>query len=1114
MSLFFAPYRTVGHVVDSVPFHMKQLGTDTFLTVVVGRAWQVYNIDKLRLSMIGPRLPLPIRAISSVRDITFVAQGTDIVIFRRAEILSRLYGSTTARRRSGGGGGLNEMEEEGGQDGDEDDEDEDDKDIKDDDNAQMGAAAAAAAAGPGSIYLILALGSTVMAIGENQCLDVWDSRSRILSARWSLGDDGDDHQGGGGGGGGSRRATAIEHPNTYLNKVVIAFDHGGMELWNTVTGSKIYRFDSASFAPPPQINDLMSLSNSSSPLASSSSPSPSSGITCVVQSSVIDVVGVGTTSGLIVVHNLKFDKTVMTFTHDREHGSVTCLSFHQGSNAGSSKSVGTSPMLISGSSEGQVAVWDLKQRQLAALVSNAHDARVVSAKFVPNEPLLVTSGADNQLKVWLFDKARGGGGSPCAPRLLRSRSGHRKPPSIVRFYVNSGNHLLSAGADQTLRAFHLYRPQQSMELSQGKAKDKARAKRRGLGSRPLSEVIAFDASEAREREWANIVSCHQGDVAASTWRFSTKALGPRRLGDKPSPVREKAQVTAVCASACGHFAIIGTKSGRVERYNLQSGIMRNSYPLAKSRGGSGKRGHSKKVTGLCVDAVNLALISSGLDGFVKIWNFHEHKLIKAVPIYDLDDQDNTDDNKTKNTDAKHRDGAKNKTSSRCRLPVSKLSLCRASELAACCADDLSVRVVDIRSGRIVRRFVGQHQNKITDLAFSPDGRWLATSCLDGGIRVFDIPSSRLIDWLSFSSNPISLAFSPKGDFLATAHAGNLGIFLWANKSYSSNVYLKGGTPDEPTECDVEAVPVDPDDPTNLNNNNNNAAALATANEEDGRFDFVKMEGMAPKGDGLVTLSGLPTSRWMNLTRLDAIKERNKPIEPPKPPPAAPFFLSVETGLQPKLAPELDDDKLDHDHDQGEAESMSRIRTGFGLAISEFAEVLKKAKKAKQQADGGGKNKENKTNMTNKKKSNKRSRTQPIGEEHDEDDDKDNHDSKVVSSSSLEHRSVTAYLKGLGPSRIDAEIRGLAGDARTERKELALALEYFNLALGNRQDFEFVNALLALFLKVHSDTIAAHSDTLRKKLKALRKTQKAGWRALETQFHYALCMVNSFSGIQQ
>eukprot|EP00954_Amorphochlora_amoebiformis_P001079 83359-Amorphochlora_amoeboformis.AAC.1 len=44
MSVLFAPYRTVGHVVDSVPFHLKRLGTETFVTVTVGRAWQVYNV--------------------------------------------------------------------------------------------------------------------------------------------------------------------------------------------------------------------------------------------------------------------------------------------------------------------------------------------------------------------------------------------------------------------------------------------------------------------------------------------------------------------------------------------------------------------------------------------------------------------------------------------------------------------------------------------------------------------------------------------------------------------------------------------------------------------------------------------------------------------------------------------------------------------------------------------------------------------------------------------------------------------------------------------------------------------------------------------------------------
>lgn len=46
----------------------------------------------------------------------------------------------------------------------------------------------------------------------------------------------------------------------------------------------------------------------------------------------------------------------------------------------------------------------------------------------------------------------------------------------------------------------------------------------------------------------------------------------------------------------------------------------------------------------------------------------------------------------------------------------------------------------------------------------------------------------------------------------------------------------------------------------------------------------------PLEDGLITLSTLPSSRWLNLSRLDEVRERNKPIEPPKAPENAPFFL--------------------------------------------------------------------------------------------------------------------------------------------------------------------------------------------------------------------------------
>lgn len=48
-------------------------------------------------------------------------------------------------------------------------------------------------------------------------------------------------------------------------------------------------------------------------------------------------------------------------------------------------------------------------------------------------------------------------------------------------------------------------------------------------------------------------------------------------------------------------------------------------------------------------------------------------------------------------------------------------------------------------------------------------------------------------------------------------------------------------------------------------------------------------------DDLITLSGFAPSRWANLWNIRLIKERNKPIEPPKKPKAVPFFLpSVST----------------------------------------------------------------------------------------------------------------------------------------------------------------------------------------------------------------------------
>lgn len=53
-------------------------------------------------------------------------------------------------------------------------------------------------------------------------------------------------------------------------------------------------------------------------------------------------------------------------------------------------------------------------------------------------------------------------------------------------------------------------------------------------------------------------------------------------------------------------------------------------------------------------------------------------------------------------------------------------------------------------------------------------------------------------------------------------------------------------------------------------------------------------------DEMISLSGLPKSRWQTLLNLEAIKKRNKPKEAPKAPEKAPFFLPTLAGPTPKF----------------------------------------------------------------------------------------------------------------------------------------------------------------------------------------------------------------------
>ena len=127
--------------------------------------------------------------------------------------------------------------------------------------------------------------------------------------------------------------TTALHPATYVNKIVFASAQGSMQLWNIKTNKMLYEF--AGWGQP---------------------------VTVLKQAPAIDVVGIGLANGDIYIHNLKFDETIVKFTQN--WGPVTGLAFRTDG----------IPVMISASTEGHLAVWNLEDKRLSSQIRNAHDA--------------------------------------------------------------------------------------------------------------------------------------------------------------------------------------------------------------------------------------------------------------------------------------------------------------------------------------------------------------------------------------------------------------------------------------------------------------------------------------------------------------------------------------------------------------------------------------------------------------------------------------------------------------------------------------------------------------------------------------------------------------------
>ena len=91
-SSLLVPYRAVGLICDGKPCVIVRHGRDTFLTAAVGRSFQVFNCAKLRQVFVGPTLDAAVGALAAHGEVTCVASGEAILLFKRAQQLATCDG--------------------------------------------------------------------------------------------------------------------------------------------------------------------------------------------------------------------------------------------------------------------------------------------------------------------------------------------------------------------------------------------------------------------------------------------------------------------------------------------------------------------------------------------------------------------------------------------------------------------------------------------------------------------------------------------------------------------------------------------------------------------------------------------------------------------------------------------------------------------------------------------------------------------------------------------------------------------------------------------------------------------------------------------------------------
>ena len=752
-------------------------------------------------------------------------------------------------------------------------------------------------------------------------------------------------------------------------------------------------------------------------------------INLLEQSPVIDIIAINFLDGDILLFNIKKNKTILKLNSQYKITSMTFSSCNTMSHS----------LLVTGCDNGVINIWDLNKKSIHYTITNDFTS-ISNIIFLPEEPLMViTSEKDNSIKMYKMEK------NTSIPQLLKYRNGHTSSPLYLRFYGESANEesiqILSCDKNN-LRNISLLSEQISKEFSSKKFNNSIRK----------HNLISFDYNEFRERDWGNIALVISDYERPIIYSYENSSINDTQ----PKLKTKNSFCTCVCISICGNFGFCGFKNGNIEKFNMQSGISR--WVLERAHG------LGNEITNLKSDGLNSMLISiSKSDKKIKFWEILDHSLIKEFIIDSFPRQ---------------------------------IEINRDSDLISVSLENNNIFIYDKSQLALVRKFkIGKNKEEnyiINDIGISKDSNWLLCISKDKSLRIFDIISANLIEWVEFDKIPLSMNLSPNSLYIAMSFEEEKGIYLYINRTLFLDLE-DIETVEEPVHCTLasfKAKMIKQREEYDISELNNNKEI-----EERENNDREKYIDLPEENKELISLSKENNIKYKLLNDIELLQERNAPKIKEKKKEQAPFFLfNINDVIEGQLPAK--DSKNNFKEKEEESPEFINLLKNYSHFTNEKKITEKKFINS----------------FHNKKGSEKESEIKAQN---------DNKEGFILSKlligfkdKKIKAWEITKFLNRLNPYLSDLEIRSLDPLINLGEENLLLLFTKYilNEFEDNNNNFEMLQAFLNRFIKIYSEDIINDRE-IKENLEKINEINRKKFEELENIYNSTMCLVSHFGNIQ-